>query len=97
MICHGWAAKKPLTLLLVKINLLLAFVVVAIFFAAVRENQLAPHLVVSKIGTKEMSRQWVTNPAYVSFRWETKPSSNGLDFIAIPETNYHWKVWRIFR
>jgi hypothetical protein len=79
----------------------LVFAIFALVFSAwlcsIRKAQFSPHWITNSINGHVISGFWVTNPAYVTFRHEWKVSTNGMELLNIPETNYWWHQWQIFR
>lgn len=76
------------------------FCVASLAFAlllSIGTNQLSPHKVTVSMAGKVWSERWVTNPEYVTFEYKTQVSSNGLQYIPVPKTNYYWRVWEIFK
>ena len=64
---------------------------------AIGESQLKPHVITTSINGHLLSTFTATNPAYVT--WESKwVWTNGEQVLVnIPQTNYYWQVWSIFR
>lgn len=63
----------------------------------IRRSQLAPHFITQSINGVVVSQFWVTNPAYVSFKQEWQITSNGVELVNVPKTNYYWIVWGIWK
>lgn len=79
------------------IGWLAAISAVAIFLFAKYDEQHSPHRVRSTYCGKVLADFTATNPEYVTLKWEHKLTSNGMEQVAVPVTNYYWKVWSIFR
>ena len=73
------------------------FLTLDVWLAAIRQAQLKPHLITRSINGTVVSQFWVTNPAWVDWKYSYGVSSTGLVLHATPVTNYYWSVWPIFR
>ena len=79
------------------VQLALCLLAVACLLFGIRQSQFRPHRVTYYLDGQVVSTFMVTNPMYVKWtsHWET--SSNGLQLVNTPETNYYWQQWSIFR
>ena len=75
----------------------LLIVALGVTLYAIRDNQLSPHRLTIRLGTKTICERWVTNNLEVAPYVETFVSTNGLDHRQILRTNVLWHVWSIFK
>lgn len=76
---------------------LLLLLIVVTWLKAIRDSQFRPHRITTSINGQILTDHMVTNPAYVTFEYQTRPGPNGLEIIAKPVTNYYWHQWEIFK
>jgi len=79
------------------LDILLICLAIGGVLVSIRTNQLGPHHIKTVIGNRVISETVTTNPAYVTFLHRTNITSAGITFTAVPVTNYHWKIWSIWK
>jgi len=52
-----------------------------------------PRTITSAINGHVFQTDVLTNPEYITFRHVWTATTNGLELLNLPETNYYWSVW----
>ncbi len=82
---------------LVSVMVLIGYLVIGFWFAAIHDSQLSPHRITQSINGKVLNQFWVTNNTYVKYTEETSYSNGVASYYAVPHTNEYWHVWNCFK